>query len=128
MTAAFALVAAAASNAGPVRQDNEEPAYSGRWLFAVADGLGGQAADASATPLSSAAFEYPWGREWVTRSTCWVRASARPPRLGAASFITGDGVSISSWGDQPHAVVFPDEWRGAMPVRIENAYRVSFGH
>ena len=36
--------------------------------------------------------------------------------------------SIGSRGDQPHAVVFPDEWCGAMPVSIENANRVSFGH
>ena len=29
---------------GLVRQDNEDAAYAGRWLFAVADGLGGHAA------------------------------------------------------------------------------------
>ena len=44
MTALFALAAAAASEAGLVRQDNEDAAYAGRWLFAVADGLGGHAA------------------------------------------------------------------------------------
>ena len=43
MTALFAL-AAAASEAGLVRQDNEDAAYAGRWLFAVADGLGGHTA------------------------------------------------------------------------------------
>jgi hypothetical protein len=35
---------------------------------------------------------------------------------------------MSSWSDQPHAVVFPDEWHGPMPERIENADPVSFGH
>jgi PPM family protein phosphatase len=44
MTAAFALVTAAASETGLVRQNNEDAAYSGRWLFAVADGMGGHAA------------------------------------------------------------------------------------
>ncbi len=43
MTALFAL-AAAASETGLVRQDNEDAAYAGRWLFAVADSLGGHAA------------------------------------------------------------------------------------
>ena len=44
MTVAFALVAAAASETGLVRRNNEDAAYSGRWLFAVADGMGGHAA------------------------------------------------------------------------------------
>ena len=44
MTALFALAAAAASETGLVRQDYEDAAYAGRWLFAVADGLGGHAA------------------------------------------------------------------------------------
>ena len=40
MTAAFALVAAAASETGLGGQNNEDAAYSGCWLFAVADGMG----------------------------------------------------------------------------------------
>jgi PPM family protein phosphatase len=44
MTVAFALVAAAASETGLVRRNNEDAAYAGRWLFAVADGMGGHAA------------------------------------------------------------------------------------
>ena len=43
MTALFALAAAAASGTGLVRPDNEDAAYAGRWLFAVAGGLGGHA-------------------------------------------------------------------------------------
>jgi hypothetical protein len=69
---------------------------------------------------------------FTTAGTCQGRlrwGSVRhPPRLEAASFIARDGTSISSWGNQPHAVVFPDEWRGAMPVRIENPYGISLGH
>ncbi len=45
MTALFALAAAAASKTGLVRPGNEDVAYTGRWLFAIAGGLGGHAAE-----------------------------------------------------------------------------------
>ena len=44
MTTLVTLRAAAASVSGLVRQGNEDAVYAGRWLFAVADGLGGHAA------------------------------------------------------------------------------------
>ena len=55
MTALFALAAAAASGTGVARPGNEDAAYVGRWLFAVAGGLGGHAAGevASAAVIES---------------------------------------------------------------------------
>lgn len=55
MTAPFTLAAAAASETGRVRHNNEDSAYSGRRLFAVADGMGGHAAGevASAAVIQS---------------------------------------------------------------------------
>ena len=44
MIPAISLLAAAGSDTGLVRKNNEDAAYSGRWLYAVADGMGGHAA------------------------------------------------------------------------------------
>ena len=52
MTAPLALIAAATSETGLVRQNNEDVCCAGRWLFAVADGLGGHAArEVASAPL-----------------------------------------------------------------------------
>jgi protein phosphatase len=42
---------AAATSVGLVRENNEDSAYAGRWLFAVADGLGGHVAGEVASAI-----------------------------------------------------------------------------
>jgi PPM family protein phosphatase len=44
MTGLLTLRAAAACETGVARANNEDSVYSGRWLYAVADGMGGHAA------------------------------------------------------------------------------------
>jgi protein phosphatase len=101
MTATFVLVAAAASEAGLVRQNNEDAAYSGRWLFAVADGMGGHAAGevASAavieslrvhdTDVGADALLEVLGRA-VTEANAEVarRAAEDPARFGMGTTLT----------------------------------------
>ena len=43
MAMPFALIAAATSITGLARRNNQDAAYCGRWLYAVADGMGGHA-------------------------------------------------------------------------------------
>jgi serine/threonine protein phosphatase PrpC len=60
MNAPMTVTAAAASEVGRVRANNEDAAYSGRWLYAVADGMGGHAAGEIA---SAAVIESLRGRD-----------------------------------------------------------------
>lgn len=49
--------AAARTDIGRVRKRNEDAMYSGRWLFAVADGLGGHVAGDTASTLAIGALQ-----------------------------------------------------------------------
>jgi protein phosphatase len=117
MTAAIALVAAAASETGLVRQNNEDAAYAGRWLFAVADGMGGHAAGeiASAavieslrthdTDVGTDALIEVLGQA-VTEANAEVarRAADDPARFGMGTTLTamlwsGDQAALVQIGD-----------------------------
>ena len=117
MTTSITLRAAAASEVGQVRQNNEDAAYSGRWLYAVADGMGGHAAGevASAAVIESlrshdtevdpAALLETLGHA-VTEANAEVarRAAEDPARRGMGTTLTamlrsGDRVALVHIGD-----------------------------
>jgi PPM family protein phosphatase len=117
MAAPITLVAAAASETGLVRQGNEDAAYSGRWLYAVADGMGGHAAGevASAAVIESLrAYDIEVGQSGlldvlahaVAEANAEVarRAAEDPSRLGMGTTLTamlrsGDRVGLVHIGD-----------------------------
>jgi PPM family protein phosphatase len=111
------LLSAAASETGRVRQDNEDSAYAGRWLYAVADGMGGHAAGevASAAVIESlrsrdaevdpAVLLETLGRA-VTEANAEVarRAAEDPARRGMGTTLTamlwsGDRAALVHIGD-----------------------------
>jgi protein phosphatase len=117
MTGLLTLHAAAVSEVGSVRQNNEDAAYSGRWLYAVADGLGGHAAGevASAAVIESLRVHdtevAPVGLlEVLSRAVAEAnheverRVSEDPSRLGMGTTLTallcsGDQAGLVHIGD-----------------------------
>ncbi len=117
MTALITVAAAAASETGLVRQNNEDAAYSGRWLHAVADGMGGHAAGevASAAVIESlrardvevspADLLRTLGRAVADANGEVARRAAEDPaRQGMGTTLTamlrsGDQVAIAHNGD-----------------------------
>ena len=117
MTTTITLLAAATSEVGLVRKNNEDAAYSGRWLYAVADGMGGHAAGevASAAVIGSLRrYDDDAGRDAlltmlghaVTEANASVAAEAAtdPSRLGMGTTLTamlwsGDHFALANIGD-----------------------------
>jgi protein phosphatase len=114
---ALITVAAAASETGLVRQNNEDAGYSGRWLYAVADGMGGHAAGEVA---SAAVIESLRGRDVEVPPAALLRtlggavadanrevarrAAEDPARQGMGTTLTamlrsGDQAAIAHIGD-----------------------------
>jgi PPM family protein phosphatase len=117
MTAPLTLQAAAASETGLVRQNNEDAAYSGRWLYAVADGLGGHAAGelASAAVIETLrAYDRDVDQAEALRTLSRAiraanaevgrRAAEDPARRGMGTTLTavlrtGDRLAVAHIGD-----------------------------
>jgi serine/threonine protein phosphatase PrpC len=117
MTALISFTAAAVSDAGQVRQNNEDAVYSGRWLFAVADGLGGHAAGELASAAAIEALQAydrdidptealkTLGRA-IREANAEIarRAAENPVRRGmgttlTAVLLTGDRLAVAHIGD-----------------------------
>ena len=117
MSGPITVTAAAASETGRARQNNEDSAYSGKWLFAIADGMGGHAAGevASAAVIESlrahddavspAVLLEVLGHA-VTEASAEVarRAAEEPARFGMGTTLTamlwsGDCAALVHIGD-----------------------------
>jgi serine/threonine protein phosphatase PrpC len=117
MAAKITLHRAASSETGRVRKNNEDAAYSGRWLFAVADGMGGHAAGevAAATAIESLRlYDADVGQmallETLSRAVVEAngqvarRAAEDPARRGMGTTLTamlwsGDRFALAHIGD-----------------------------
>ena len=116
-TGLMTVQAAAASEVGLARDKNEDAAYLGRWLYAVADGLGGHPAGevASATAIESLRLhDADVGRgallkalaQAVARANAEIarKAAEDPSRLGMGTTLTamlrsGDHFALVHIGD-----------------------------
>ncbi len=94
MTAPFTSRAAASSETGPVRKDNEDAAYAGRWLFTVAGGLGGHAAgEVASAPVIDSLRSHD--AEVAPETTLQVLARAVAKRRGSPATFCGPGAAAN---------------------------------
>ena len=123
------------SDVGLLREGNEDSAYAGPRLLAVADGMGGHAAGEVA---SAADHRAPWP-SWTRRAagaTCWRAAPTRrrantrlQDMIAANPAVEGMGTTLTAllWSDGHAAVCHIGDSRGYL-LRDGELYQITHDH
>lgn len=93
MTVTFEVASAGVSDAGVVRDHNEDSYFTARPVFLVADGLGGHARGEVASRAVTEAFTEVAGQEWLTSEQLLDAVNDAAARVRA---LAGDGPAPGS--------------------------------
>ena len=118
---------AARSDTGLARSANEDSAYAGRWLYAVADGMGGHPAGdvASATAITAISpYDAPVPAEHL------VEAAGRAVATAGATIIrrTEADASLQRMGTTLTAMLWTGQAFALAHIGDSRAYRLRRGH